>query len=227
MSAVTQQMLLASGSAPATISYLGAYTPSIGTVVTQTGVNFGAAASQRLIIVAVHYNAASGGLITSATIGGVSVPTIIPGLQLGSSSPFLNVSLIAAYVPTGTSGTISIAFNGSSLAYLFVYQAQNIQNASPVDSSAVISSTSPTSTTCNLKANGIVLAIATTLVVSSPFTFSGVTEDYETSTPSGSGTRGGGSALTPSAVTGATIQMSDPGGPAGGPFRTMLVASFR
>jgi hypothetical protein len=226
----SQQMMLASGNAPATITYLATYSPTGTTgTATQTGVGFGSVANHNLIIIAVMWSSGtSGETITSATIGGIPASVALAGGQLGSSAPFRDLAFITAYVPSGTSGTVIVNFSGASQADVrfFVYQATNIQNQAPFGTGSAVSLTTPTSTTCNLKANGIVLAAATTNTVG-PFTWTGVNPDYDTS-PGVGQNYGGGSALTPSSVTGAPFQFSDPGGTSGGgPIRSLIVASFR
>ena len=230
-SANSQQMLLGSGLPPATVTYQAMYTPTIvGTTATQAGVSFGPVANGRLVPIAVQWNATVvGSTITSATIGGFAASVVIQGTALNTSSPYQNLAIIAAFVPTGTSGTVLLNFGGGGSIFveIFAWQTTNVQNAPPFGTGSAVSATSPTVATCNVQRGGIIIAHANTLVVSAPFTFTGVTKDYESSTPSGLGTIGGGSAQTALAVTGASFQMSDPGGPAGGPFRSMIVASFR
>lgn len=215
---------------PATIAYDAAYVPTIaGTTATQTGVNFGAVASKRLVIVAVHWNATvSGSAISSATIGGIAATVIIAGTSLGAATPFKSVAIIAAYVPTGTSGTVVVNFGGSSVvAYFFVYLASNIRSITPFGTGSAVANGSPVSTTCNLQADGAVLSAATVYPVSAPLTFTGVTKNYDTSIGTSQGQYGGGCAITPAAVTGASFQQSDPGASGGGPTHTLIVASFR
>jgi len=228
MSSVAQQMLLVSGNAPATIAFQGAYIPSGSGTMTQTGVSFGAVRPRRLIIVVVMWSAALGDVITSATIGGITASIALVGTSLGSSSPVRCLAMLTAYVPTGVTGTVvvNLANTGQGDGRFFVYQATNIQSQVPFGTGAGASGTTPTSATCNLKANGIVLAAANTNTVG-PFTWTGVAQDYDTS-PGVGQNNGGGSALPPSSVTAASFQFSDPGGTSGGgPIRSLIVASFR
>lgn len=213
---------------PAGIAYDAAYTASnVGSVSTATGVNFGSVSSGRVIIVAVHCNTVNAtGIISSATIGGVAASVIVEGVAL-SSGPPRTLAIIAAYVPTGTSGTIVVNFTSSSIASFFVYLASNIQSLTPIGVGAAASASSPVGTTCNVKADGIVVSAAITFPVSAPMNLSGVTKNYETSPSSGFGNYAGGCALTPSTVTAASFQESDAGGTGGAPIRTLAVASFR
>lgn len=225
-------MLLAGSGQPATIAYQGAYTPTIsGLTATQTGVSFGTVGEDRLIIVAVHWNTgtSSGGGIASATIGGIAATVAIQGFEIGGASPFKDLAILTAYVPTGTTGTIVVTFNNSIsvIGQFFVYQATNIRSQSPFGAGMGQSNGSPVNTTCNLQAGGVVVAAVTTWPFSTPMTFTGVTKNYDTSLGTSQGQYGGGCALTPTAVTGASFQQSDPGGPGGAPTHTMIVAAFR
>jgi hypothetical protein len=223
------------GSNPASIAYQAAYTPTIaGTTATQTGVSFGAVAAvptSRLIIVAVQWNATvSGSTISSATIGGVTAVIAVQGASLGTG-PYQFPAFIAAIVPSGTSGTVVVNFGGggSVSAYFNVWRAENVQSATPFGTGSTTSTTTPVTTTCNVQVGGVAITHENTLLAASPFTIAGMTKNYDLASVPGviSGSVTGGSALTPSAITGASFQISDAGGTAGGPFRSMIVASFR
>ncbi|TPM37051.1 hypothetical protein [Mesorhizobium sp. B2-3-2] len=218
------------GSAPASISYLADYTPTIaGLVATSTGVGFGAVAARRLIIVAVHWTSTvSTSVLASATIGGVVVPTIISGSRIGSSAAGNSdyVAFIAAIVPTGTSGAVVATFGGGGSigAFFFVHRAVNIISDTPFDTASAISASTPIAALCDLQADGVVVAAASCAGTPSPTSFTGATKVYEAA-PIGTVT--GANDNTLAAVSNASIQMLDPGSTSGAPSRTLLVASFR
>lgn len=76
---------------------------------TFSGINFGSAAANRLIIVAVHNSGPSGKSLSSITIGGVT-GTIVKN----QTSGFAGVAIAQALVPSGTSGTVVVTLSGSN-----------------------------------------------------------------------------------------------------------------
>ncbi len=218
------------GSGPATLTYQAAYVPTmVGLTGTQTGVAFGPVGGARAIIIAIHwYATVTTSVLSSATIGGIVVPTITTGTMIGpGTSAYIYTGFIAAFVPSGTSGTVVLNFSGGGGtvdARIFVYQALNIVSLTPHATGQNASTISPVSTTCDLEANGIVLAAGSDFQAA-PATWTGITESYDTSP--GLGELSGGGALTPSTVTGAAFQFADAGGVTGIPTRSIFVASFR
>lgn len=77
---------------------------------TFNSVNIGAASAQRTVVIAVSWNAgASGRLLNSATIGGVSATL----LQTSSAAGFERSAIIYASVPSGTTANVVLNFNGT------------------------------------------------------------------------------------------------------------------
>lgn len=229
-----QQALLAAPgitAPPASFAYQAAYTsPTIaGLTATQTGVAFGAVGASRLIVIAVNWVATvNTSVLSSATIGGVSVPTIITGTRLGPnvSSNYQYVAFIAAFVPTGTTGTVVANFTGGGSigVQFFAYQALNIISATAYATGQNSSTTAPISTTCNLAAGGVVFASCDTTSTTT-ISWTGVTKSYEVSLASGVSSGGGATSAT--TVTGSSFQFNDSGGTSGSPSRSIFVAAFR
>lgn len=228
-------MLMASASSgtpltPASYAYQAAYTPTIsGLTATQTGVSFGSAGASRLVVIEVSWiGTVSSSVLSSATIGGIAVPTIIAGTRIGpnTSGNYQYIAFIAAVVPTGTSGTVVTNFTGggSIAVYYFAYQTLNIISSSAYATGQNTSTGAPVSTTCNVQKDGVVFAACITLSTGT-ISWTGVTKAYEATLASGRSS--GGGALTPSLVSGASFQFNDSGGTSGIPSRSLLVVSFR
>lgn len=208
------------GSGPSTPAYIGSFfPPGSGVTATATGVSFGAASLNRLICIYVFWTSSSPVPLVSATIGGISAPPItsaITGPTLGGQ--YYQSALIAAIVPTGTSGTVTATFSTSgAFVTLLVSSATSITTATPFSVAAPQSgATSVLNTTVNEAAGGSVFA-AVTVISGSSQVLSGVTTDYNF------GDILGGSLATPSAVVAAPLSFTATGATG----RTLIAASFR
>jgi hypothetical protein len=81
---------------------------------TFSSLSFGAAATDRYIVVAVTYLGTSGGSQTTATIGGVSATTLIDRTVL-SGGVTSGAAIITAPLPTGTTGDVVVNFSANML----------------------------------------------------------------------------------------------------------------
>lgn len=101
------------------------------TTYTFSSQNFGDAASDRYIVVAITSMSVSGGTISSVTIGGVSAS--IDAQVTNSSSNYTVSGIAKAIVPTGTSGDIVVTFGAEQLrAGIGVYRLLGI-SSTPTD----------------------------------------------------------------------------------------------
>lgn len=97
------------------LSYIEVLTStSNGPTVSFTGVNLGAAAADRLVVIGVTAFRGSAGnnsrTISSATIAGAEAAIVV---QNTSAAQGVTVAIISAVVPTGATGTVSITFSGT------------------------------------------------------------------------------------------------------------------
>lgn len=101
-------------SAPISYTYNGsASNDTAGSTITLSGVAIGAAASGRLVVMAVSYGGTFGGNLTSATIGGISA-TVYSGTSYSNGGDDTVSGFIAAVVPTGTTATVVLTFSSST-----------------------------------------------------------------------------------------------------------------
>jgi hypothetical protein len=133
---------------------------------------FGAAATDRVIVAAVWGIAESGNSILSATIGGVSATKLV---EIAGASDLLTI--IAAAVPTGTTGTIAGTFNGSTgRAGVSVWRLVGNEGVTAI---ATGSNSDLSGLTLATGQNGVAIA-ACINVDSRTTTWTGASEDYDT-----------------------------------------------
>lgn len=157
-----------------------------------TSMDFNVDNQNRLVIVAVHwYEFDTSAAITSITVGGVT-PTLAASSSRavsGGTGSFIYSALY--YVqPTGTSGTIALQFNrsidvGCSVATWAAYNLASNTPATTANGNPALSVTTQP---------GDVVVSAATALGSSAFTWTGLTENYDTAS-AGLG-RSGASAVT-------------------------------
>ncbi len=114
---------------------------------TYSGVALGAEKPGRLILVSV----ANGDVTTAVTVDGVSATLV------GSYSGFRNISLWAAVVPTGTTGTIVVTQASATFRiFIGVAAAYNLKSTTPIDTATDESNTINTLTvSVNTQVNGV------------------------------------------------------------------------
>lgn len=149
---------------------------------TFSSLSFGAAATDRLLIVAVT----SGGVLDpatllSATIGGVSATIHAQANNTGNSVNG-HAAVFSALVPTGTSGSVVVTWDGAgamgNTAYA-LYRATGLVSSTPTDT-ATAAGTSPTMSIDRAN-NGFIVAAAAG-VNASDFTWpSPMAEDFVSS----------------------------------------------
>jgi hypothetical protein len=166
---------------PLTASFTNGYRDDIGgETIEFTNVDFGAEDSTRRIYVFVLARASSTRSLSSMTIGGVSA-TFFIGNSSNSLGPY---AVYAADVPTGTSGTVSVTFNGAvNTTIISVYRVLNQTTAIGsvvVDSAASLGLTvTSRSLSIATDARGFALVGINLSAARSISTF-GWTQDYET-----------------------------------------------
>lgn len=168
-----------SASTPSSVTFI----ETNGGTGTITGVNFGAAAADRIIVLAVHWIYADGvhHTITGATIGGVSATVDIQIGHTGGSTG-LGSAIVHAVVPTGTSGSVAISFSLSTTYSIGVYSLRGMGSATPTDTKSTQSTGSTGDLTVNLSvaSGGVMIAAHTISTGGTPgVDWSGITGRYE------------------------------------------------
>lgn len=147
------------------------------TTYTITGVDFGAADSNRRVVIGFASRSAnSGHNVSSATIGGITA-TVLAQHTANVGGGHSLVALIAADVPTGTSGTVEVTLsNGAVRAIIGVYRI--LANNALVFANSASSSATATSTSVTVSVEkGVLLAVAITFTTGSTLSFSGIAND--------------------------------------------------
>ena len=160
---------------PKSFSYNSYQATGTGTSTrTFAGMSFGAAATTRRIIAVFGASDNTNLVASSVTIGGISAPIAIQDNEGGNSTnPF--VCIAYATVPTGTSGSVVIALNGSpSTIYCATYSLYNTVTQTPQATAFDVNGSTQT-VSLNIPANGFAVAVSTQISKTSS-TWVGVTE---------------------------------------------------
>lgn len=168
-----------------TIAYKGLHkTPTGSGPFTFAGKDIGTAASDRQVVVFINSEGGSAGLPTSASIGGISIPSSTFG-QMATSSPQVHVlTVIFATVPTGSTADIVIGYSVTKNAPIItVYEIHGAATITSTDAFAsnVVSGGTISGGSVSVSANGGII-VAGQSDVASPQTgswSSGFTEDSE------------------------------------------------
>jgi hypothetical protein len=123
------------GSLPAILTFLTSdRKPTTSGTHTYSGVSFGAASSDRCIIVSLTSSLTTATPVTSVTIGGVSATRCAISWYFNNTLP---VEIWIAQVPTGTSGNIAITTSagGGWTSVIGVYAATRLKSIVPVATS--------------------------------------------------------------------------------------------
>ena len=130
-----------------------------GTTGTNTisGLALGTAAPNRYIVAAISLNNNSR-TVTAVTIGGHSA-TEIGTMVSGTGSPFTQVWLWIAAVPNGTTGAVVKTGNDSENWFVALWAVYGITSSTPYDTASA-TGTDPSTTACDIPANGIAIAYA-------------------------------------------------------------------
>jgi hypothetical protein len=189
---------------------------------TFNSMSIGTASTTRRVIALIQADSGSGGAETlnSATIGGISAN--IDAQAANGTGGSGTVAIVSATIPTGTTATVTATFSGTlQRASCFVIAIDNLQSVTPYDTATDI--TNPLSTTIDWLKDGYVVAVGATNSDAATYTWTGVTERYETDV--GTGKVGGGDLFTTTTATNQTVAMTISGG---SPARFALaVASYR
>lgn len=156
-------------------------------------VPFGTASASRYVIIGVSSSAtgaAAPGTILGATIGGITATIIDQGVS-GTNGGSASAILIAA-VPTGTSGTVAITYN-ASVTYVTLGSWSATGLSSTAANAHGTSGSAPGTFSLGTLNGGFAIGVATSSSDSSGagFSWSGLTEQYDTDT-SGTLTDAGG-----------------------------------
>lgn len=208
-----------SGASAATIEWIEAkVSTSTLSTFTFAGTNFGAAATDRDIFLAVGLNNITG-TITGVTAGGETGSVVI---QVADASNY-RAAVCRVRVPTGTTGTVEITLSSSaSLCVAEIYGAYGADTTAHATMTDVTSD--PLNGTMNVPANGFAVAAAFNNSGSSfTWTWTGLTEDDEQLPGSFVGVSSASENFS-AAETGRTIE-ADPSSASGG-GRALAACSF-
>lgn len=147
-------------STPPSVSYCGVYSSTAdASSYSFTGVNIGAAATSRLVVVVLlSSQVGTTDIVTSVTIGGVAATKHV---STGAGNP--DVGIFSLSVPTGTSTTVNVTLNTSdSRSAIAVFSLYDLQSTSPQSVNSVGSTpASSVSTSVAVKKDGITIVGAT------------------------------------------------------------------
>lgn len=199
-------------------SYIGSVEAGTGTTFTPT-MNFGEADSTRRVVIALSWNAqTTDRWVNSATIGGVSATVVQSTATNGS---WERSAIIYASVPTGTSGTVSVTFNGAISGQLSMSSFRVVGGAGTAGPSGTVvyqGASTSYALTQSYNAGDYIIASAGTGGPGVGMTWTNATQVYaNTSTYSGS------HAATSAATSGnLTITAAAPSS-----YGVLTIASFR
>ena len=205
-------------------NFTGAYLQSANTnaqqtVYTYSAQNLGAAASSRMIVVAVMATTTVTA-VSSCTIGGISA-TKIKEQVATVSGHYQLATIYAAMVPSGTTGDVVVNFSQNQYACaISVYRITGRTTAAAY-ATAGAATASPYSTTIEVPGPGFVIACnSVNNAAASTVWSAGVSQGYDVSS---TGRFGSASASYASSVTSQSISASNSGGTDAG---ALAVASF-
>jgi hypothetical protein len=143
------------------------------TTATFSGVDFGAATTDRLVVFAIGWERDQ---IISATIGGIAA-TIVEHITHFAVS---GACIMSAIVPTGTSGDIVVTFNGSTHSFHAgtVYRLTGVETTA-FDTGEAAAASSPVATTVDVPTDGILIASGFNRTATGTVTWTGATQDTD------------------------------------------------
>lgn len=231
MSSVGQQMLLVSGNAPATITYIG-LTTIAGTTdsVSQPGVPIGTPRGDRYVFISTLWASDVAAALASASIGGITAKIHVNnGTGVGSGS-VLGAAIISALVPTGTTATVVLNFVAGAAfhhPFLETYNVTGIISDIPIDTiSADPLAVQPYADVIDVKKNGIMLLGASAYSAAAGYSMTGVTQDYD-DIQGGSNQSVGGSLAVSADEVNHAVSISRFGGSGSAFNAAVAAASFR
>jgi len=152
--------MFSGASTPPSVSYCGVYfsTTDVSSY-SFTGVNIGAAATSRLVVVVLLSSYFDGSdIVTSLTIGGVAATKHV---NTGTGNP--DVGIFSLSVPAGTSTTVNVTLNtADNRSAIAVFSLYDLQSTSPQSVNSVGGTpASSVSTSVAVKKDGITIVGAT------------------------------------------------------------------
>jgi hypothetical protein len=150
-----------------------------------TSQSFGAADTNRLVVVTVTALGLADRTLNSATIGGVSA-----AIHYQHSADRAIVAIISAEVPTGATGTVALTFSGTCLACKIGIWRLVVGNKSPTHGAASTGTTDP-SLSATVNSGGLGIVAASARGATGDFVTSGFTERYDVSMEVGTRTAAG------------------------------------
>lgn len=177
-----------------TLEYIGTSSANTSgdTTHTHSSVSIGEASDDRLVVVVAHATRQStdNPNLTGVTIGGVSATIVRNQKTATSSSSYCSISSLL--VTSGTTADIALVFDDNmTRSRLGIYVLRGLNSTTAYDNAGYSNTSSGTVSTADIdvQEKGIIIA-GMTLFISSSFTWSGVTEDYDQVIVSGSHTGG-------------------------------------
>lgn len=152
---------------------------------TFTNVNLGYPDATRLIVVGVnYYKYDTSASISSLTVGGQATTGLVSGGEgvTGGSGSFIYSALRSVVLTTGSTATITVAFNrgvdlGCSVS---VWSLYNLQSNTPVATDADGVNSGSASLSFTTQPNDIICAVLTGAVNAGSTTWTNLTENYDT-----------------------------------------------
>ena len=142
-----------------------------------TSVSFGTAASDRIVVVAIHWSAVTTtGSISSVTIGGITATEIATATHSVSGAT-VQCALYAAAVPTGATGDVVVTLNETmDRCSIAAYRMVGASGVTPADT--LTSTASPPSGGIDCPAGGAMIGGAA-FYEASAIAWTGITEDLD------------------------------------------------
>lgn len=232
MPSVMQQMLLTPYYPPVACTFVGAASAAFTTTNPQsiTGVPIVAG----YVFINVNYlNTNSGSVLSSATIGGVpaKIHVDIDTGPAHATGVFMGSAIISAFVPTGTTATVTLTFVAGSSGWqvwLDTYSVTNLKSDNPIDTiAASAGSIQPYSGAIDVKNDGLLLVNAMMTSAAASYSISGASQDYQIPMNGADQTGLGASLLVTADQLNRPISISRVGGTGSTFAVTVAAASFR
>lgn len=232
MPSVMQQMLLTPFYPPVAISYVGAASAAFTATNPQslTGVPIVAG----FVFIIVNYlNTNTGSVLSSATIDGVAakIHADTGSAPAHASGVFMGSSIISAFVPTGTTVTVTLTFVAGSSGWqvwLDTYSVVNLLSDTPIDTIATsVSVVQPYSGTIDVKQDGVLIVGSIMTANSTSYSISGAVQDYQIAMNGADQTGLGASLQVTADELNRAISITRGGGPSATFWAAVAAASFR
>lgn len=133
----------------------------LGDTTYNASINVGDAAIDRVVFIAVSWNATSTGpqTIASATIGGVSASVLVTQSGAGGTYNF-GVAILAAVVPSGATAAVAVTFTGTNVNFVQIasFRGLNISSLTPVDTDGTLQAAGVRTLSIDTVTDGILIA---------------------------------------------------------------------